>query len=274
MSCSACHRDLRLVARHLCRACYQRWYKKGTTEYAEKRARNFCQIDDCGQPVVADGMCDKHYRRFRRHGHTEQTRADDWGTKIPTGKDRHPLYNAWAYLRKHRGRHPVVEIWLADFLQFVADVGEKPSGKHKLYSADETKPIGPDNFIWKRSIVERVDGEDRKTTESRRQRAYRSLRPEAYQGYELKKRFGISKAAYEQMSKDQDGVCAICHSPETAVARGRIMTLSVDHCHASGRIRALLCGRCNTGTITSTRSVAGGGLNASQKSTSVIHAVF
>lgn len=38
----------------------------------------------------------------------------------------------------------------------------------------------------------------------------------------------------------QNGVCAICEVPPTAKRR-----LVVDHCHKSGRVRALLCSRCN-----------------------------
>lgn len=34
--------------------------------------------------------------------------------------------------------------------------------------------------------------------------------------------------------------CAICR-----VASGRHRRLAVDHCHKTGRIRGLLCGRCN-----------------------------
>lgn len=246
MPCSACHRDIKLVGRGLCRACYQRWYKKGTTDYEPKRARTFCQIDECGKPVVANGLCDMHRQRLWKHGHTEQTRADDWGTKIPTGRERHPLFNSWAYLRKHRGRHPVSPLWIDDFLQFVADVGERPSRKHKLFSADETLPIGPGNFLWKRAVTERAEGEDEATANNRRQRAYRALRPEAYQGYELKKRFGITKERYDEMSAEQGHLCAICGQPETAKIRDRTLTLAVDHCHSHGHIRALLCRGCNT----------------------------
>ncbi len=245
MSCSACHREAKLVGRGLCRACYQRWHKRGTTEYAEKRSRNFCPLDGCGKPAVSNGMCDTHRKRFERHGHAEQTRSDDWGSKRPTSRERHPMFNSWAYLRKHRGRHLVEATWLDDFLQFVADVGERPSPSHKLFSADETLPIGPVNFVWKRAVTERVEGENVSTGNKRRQRAYRALRPEAYHGYELKKRFGMTKEQYDEMAAAQGNVCAICSQPETASIRGRVLTLAVDHCHESGNIRALLCSACN-----------------------------
>lgn len=44
----------------------------------------------------------------------------------------------------------------------------------------------------------------------------------------------------------QKGVCAVCEKEETTVSKfGKIPHLSVDHCHNTGRIRGLLCYRCN-----------------------------
>jgi len=60
-----------------------------------------------------------------------------------------------------------------------------------------------------------------------------------------------SKAAaerYNMMFSQQGGICAICRRQETAKGiHGRIRRLSTDHCHNSGQIRGLLCGRCNAG---------------------------
>lgn len=42
------------------------------------------------------------------------------------------------------------------------------------------------------------------------------------------------------------GVCALCHKQEIALdASGKVRLLSVDHNHATGRVRGLLCHRCN-----------------------------
>jgi hypothetical protein len=49
------------------------------------------------------------------------------------------------------------------------------------------------------------------------------------------------------MLKEQKGVCAICHQPETAIGRGgKVVNLGVDHDHVTGQVRHLLCYRCNT----------------------------
>ena len=56
----------------------------------------------------------------------------------------------------------------------------------------------------------------------------------------LKALYGISLPLYEELLRQQDGLCAICARPP----RGK-RPLDVDHDHVSGRVRGLLCGNCN-----------------------------
>jgi hypothetical protein len=57
---------------------------------------------------------------------------------------------------------------------------------------------------------------------------------------------GVTIEEYEEMWSRQNGVCAICNHPETAHNRnGNITTLAVDHDHATGVRRGLLCSSCN-----------------------------
>jgi hypothetical protein len=66
----------------------------------------------------------------------------------------------------------------------------------------------------------------------------------------LRYRYGITLADYEAMYAAQDGKCAICHGEQWTFLRGRkrqpYSTLYVDHDHATGKVRALLCHGCNT----------------------------
>lgn len=74
---------------------------------------------------------------------------------------------------------------------------------------------------------------------------WRLSHPEKH-GENIKKwilgRAGITPEKYTLMMKEQNGVCAICHSSNKS-GRG----LAVDHNHETKKIRGLLCSNCNLG---------------------------
>jgi len=53
------------------------------------------------------------------------------------------------------------------------------------------------------------------------------------------KEYGLTAEAYQEMWEVQNGRCAICLNKQ-----GK-KKLAVDHNHKTGRIRGLLCTRCN-----------------------------
>ncbi len=57
----------------------------------------------------------------------------------------------------------------------------------------------------------------------------------------------ITKEEYLQLIKKQDNKCAICFQEESVIQRKdrSISALSIDHDHVTGKIRGLLCARCN-----------------------------
>lgn len=59
----------------------------------------------------------------------------------------------------------------------------------------------------------------------------------------LKSRHRMTPADYDDLLRLQDGRCAICEAPE--VNCGRRRRLYVDHDHATGTVRGLLCQQCN-----------------------------
>jgi len=60
------------------------------------------------------------------------------------------------------------------------------------------------------------------------------------------KKFDLTWDEYQAMLESQDHRCAICGLHETDThSQGVTRALAVDHCHESGRVRQLLCGRCN-----------------------------
>jgi len=61
----------------------------------------------------------------------------------------------------------------------------------------------------------------------------------------FKHKYGITLEDYDQMFEAQEGVCAICKKPETLLYKGKVRYLQVDHDHATGQVRQLLCFYCN-----------------------------
>lgn len=55
----------------------------------------------------------------------------------------------------------------------------------------------------------------------------------------VKRKYGLTPTDYDAMVLRSEGRCDVCQVPSVA--------LSVDHCHATGAVRGLLCGLCNTG---------------------------
>jgi len=63
----------------------------------------------------------------------------------------------------------------------------------------------------------------------------------------LKQLYGMTSEEYRVMFLAQGGVCAACGQPETAIdpRTKHVKNLQVDHCHETGKVRALLCQECN-----------------------------
>lgn len=213
---------------------------RGVEEAEQSASFRACCVKDCSALVVAKSLCQKHYKRIKRHGHTEVTRASDWGSR-----EKHPLYPTWQWLRRARGKR-VSREWHNDFWAMVRAVGERPTPQARLIAKDPTKPLGPDNWLWERPYLglSGING-DRRAYEAKAQKAYRQKRPMNVRDTHLYKNYGIRLDDYERMFESQGGVCAICRKPETTVIRGRVIALAVDHCHSSGKIRGLLCVNCN-----------------------------
>lgn len=61
----------------------------------------------------------------------------------------------------------------------------------------------------------------------------------------LRRRYGITPEAYEALLSSQGGRCAICRTDDPGGRHGRYF--AVDHSHADGSVRGLLCATCNQG---------------------------
>ena len=62
-------------------------------------------------------------------------------------------------------------------------------------------------------------------------------KPEDKFRWNLKTKYGITPETLQAMREAQQGKCGICDQP--------MKRECIDHCHETGRVRGLLCHRCN-----------------------------
>jgi hypothetical protein len=71
-----------------------------------------------------------------------------------------------------------------------------------------------------------------------------------YRQYHHKFRvYEIDHARYIELINEQNNLCAICRKAETSLFRnipGKIKQLAIDHNHKTGKVRGLLCWKCNS----------------------------
>ncbi len=78
--------------------------------------------------------------------------------------------------------------------------------------------------------------------------SYPKNRTENYtRNYDLNKSYGISLDDYNKLLQEQNECCKICNTHISKLNQKLKKNLCVDHCHITGRIRGLLCDKCNRG---------------------------
>ena len=196
-----------------------------------------CHVHNCSHSVIAKGLCRKHYMRVQRHGDIAETRPNDWGQR-----EKHPAYSAWCNLRRYH-RNNIPKSWVDDFWNFVRDVPEKPF-RGQSHRQEPSQPWSKDNFYWKEK---RSSAENYKEYMREWHKKARAANAEYYSDKYLYKKYGVTLEWYNQNLAKQKNVCAICKQPEVAVIRGRVISMPVDHDHQTGKVRGLLCTKCNRG---------------------------
>ena len=68
----------------------------------------------------------------------------------------------------------------------------------------------------------------------------RRSNPKAGKRYRVKKSYGLTEQQVEKMLELQENKCAICKDE-----LNRTHHAQIDHCHASGKVRGMLCINCN-----------------------------
>jgi hypothetical protein len=62
------------------------------------------------------------------------------------------------------------------------------------------------------------------------------------QAYDRLKYYSLSHPEFESLIQKQNNCCAICENP---LRHGGRTGLNVDHCHITGKVRGIVCHKCN-----------------------------
>lgn len=98
--------------------------------------------------------------------------------------------------------------------------------QHREYARANKDRRSVINKVWREANAERLKEYDRN----------RSLQ-----------KYGLTNADYSSMLEEQNHVCAVCKRPNDQLdpRTQKHRALAVDHDHKTGRVRGLLCCRCN-----------------------------
>ena len=110
----------------------------------------------------------------------------------------------------------------------------KPTGRPRTTHCKKGHEFTSETEYWHI----RKDGRQRRSCAICRAET-RKKRTLLHKDYCLKRNYGISLDDYYRMLLEQNGKCYLCHIP--------CNLLYVDHNHATGKVRKLLCKNCNFG---------------------------
>ena len=160
---------------------------------------DICSVPGCDHPRFARGFCGGHYSRWRR-----------------TGKVGEPGFNTGGHALRGRPQKP-------------EHVAKRAAARIATLATQTRTCVRCESVYFPTSPGQRYGSA----------RCYDSAKAQRSQKWDRSKRLKVPDAMRAELTKKQDGRCAIC---------GRMdKSLAVDHCHATNTIRGMLCRRCNLG---------------------------
>jgi hypothetical protein len=211
-TCRDCGREhRRIVGRGLCGGCYDRHWNAGTLDL-------FPRLTRPPKPIPTEKACAicrivQPLENFARNNR----RPDGRGSYCkPCAREK---YQQPAVERKRSVEQPV-------------------EGEQKCRECGEVKPYN--EYHWE-SDKGRYRYRCRSCVYAQSKAYWRAEGSERQRARQLQKKYGITVAEFDAMLAAQRGGCAICSAAVNPNAR----SLAVDHCHKTGKVRGILCGRCN-----------------------------
>lgn len=186
-----------------------------------------CSVQDCSNPARCRGWCDKHYSRWRTHGDPTVVLA-----------------------RRRVARKDPIDPNLDGKVCSTCN-------RYLPLNAYYRRAVTPDGLMYRckdccRDAYNKRYENDPNFREVRKRhnRSYYDANQERRRRDRRKNlnRYGITEDDFAALDESQGGRCAICNDlPNETNVRSRKKRLCVDHEHETGKIRGLLCDRCNTG---------------------------
>lgn len=180
---------------------------RAVTDMAERT----CTVPECGKPHKAKGYCSQHYQRWSRHGDVDADNRSGPrpGTALPERKK-------CSKCRQDKDA--------ADFYTYTDRRVEPP----RVRLMAKCKPC---HMRVAQDWGERNPG--------RKGAADRAWKKRTHRHYKAR-RYGLTEIELAALEASQQGHCLIC---KEFAEDG----LVVDHDHATGHVRGLLCSPCNLG---------------------------
>lgn len=117
--------------------------------------------------------------------------------------------------------------------------------KHKEKNIERSRQWrlnNPERYKLKQKEYAKNNKDNRKISK----KIWRDKNPDKVKNSKIKRVYGITIEKYNEMLVEQNGLCKICKKPEITKLKNKINGLAIDHCHKTGKIRSLLCLKCNS----------------------------
>lgn len=112
---------------------------------------------------------------------------------------------------------------------------EKARACQRRWEKANTEKIKIKKLEWRMANLERVRNQSKE---------WRAANPEVVKGIMWKRQYGLSVDDVNKMMCNQNGKCFVCGIKLEANGRGPF-SAQIDHDHATGWVRGLLCRSCN-----------------------------